>query len=401
MAVDIAGYSRLMGTDEEGTLHAVRAIWSELTNPKIAEHRGRIVKTIGDGLLGEFASVIDAVRCAVEVQRAMAERNVGVPTERRIEFRIGINLGDIIVEDGDIFGDDVNIAARLEGLAKPGGIWISGTVRDRVGARLPYAFEDVGEQSVKNIVKPVRAYAKSAAAVAATPLVPVQAQTGPDYTSTTAATQTRTLTVRLDAEHPATPAASNEVSATQSFFSPDQLGKTMANPRYADDISRLDRIYDRNAVINRETIIIIVGISVPAELMDRPVAESLRDHIDARGGEENPFRRAIVLTDEAWYAEARYISANAVISVGGPPTNKLSKEFNEWAAPPGSYQGKFSLQGKERCTGFYRLNQRGLPQVALWGIDGRTTREAVEYYINTALGLDEFLIITWNLSHIP
>jgi class 3 adenylate cyclase len=127
LAVDVAGYSRLMGEDEEGTLATLRAIRRELGDPKIKEHRGRIVKTTGDGLLVEFASVVDAVRCAVETQREMATRNAGIPPEQRIEFRMGINLGDIIVEDGDIFGDGVNVAARLEALAQPGGICVSGS----------------------------------------------------------------------------------------------------------------------------------------------------------------------------------------------------------------------------------------------------------------------------------
>src|SRR6516165_1514510 len=159
LAADVAGYSRLMGVDEEGTLAALKAILRELGDPKVKEHRGRIVKTTGDGLLIEFASVIDAVRCAVEVQQAMAERNTHVPKARRIEFRMGINLGDIIRDGRDIYGDDVNIAARLEALAEPGKVCISGTVRDHIGDRLPYAFEDMGEQSVKNIVRPIRVYA--------------------------------------------------------------------------------------------------------------------------------------------------------------------------------------------------------------------------------------------------
>src|SRR3954466_377676 len=121
-AGDIAAYSRLMGVDEEGTLRQLKAHRKELVDPKITEHRGRIVKTTGDGMLVEFVSVVDAVRCAVEIQRGMAERNAGVPQNKRIEFRIGINLGDIIHQDKDIFGDGVNIAARLEGLAEPGGI---------------------------------------------------------------------------------------------------------------------------------------------------------------------------------------------------------------------------------------------------------------------------------------
>jgi len=159
LAADIAGYSRLMGGDEEGTLAALRAVRRELGDPKIAEHRGRIVKTTGDGLLAEFASVVDAVRCAVEVQREMTARNAATPAERRIEFRMGINVGDIIIEDGDIFGDGVNIAARLEALAEPGGICLSAATHEQVRDRLDLAFDDLGEQQVKNITRPVRTYA--------------------------------------------------------------------------------------------------------------------------------------------------------------------------------------------------------------------------------------------------
>jgi adenylate cyclase len=158
LAVDVSGYSRLMGEDEEGTLAALRSIRRELGDPKIKEHRGRIVKTTGDGLLVEFASVVDAVRCAVETQREMASRNAAIPPERRIEFRMGINLGDIIVEDGDIFGDGVNIAARLEALAEPGEICVSRVVRDQVRDKLDFSFADMGEQQVKNIARPVRVY---------------------------------------------------------------------------------------------------------------------------------------------------------------------------------------------------------------------------------------------------
>jgi class 3 adenylate cyclase len=159
LAADIAGYSRLMGTDEEGTLAAVKAIRRELGDRKIAEHRGRIVKTTGDGLLVEFASVVNAVRCAVEVQRAMAERNAGVQAEKRIVFRIGIHQGDIIIDGGDIFGDGVNVAARLEGIAEPGGICVSRMVRDEVRDKLDVAFDNLGEQSLKNIARPVRVFA--------------------------------------------------------------------------------------------------------------------------------------------------------------------------------------------------------------------------------------------------
>jgi adenylate cyclase len=159
LAVDVAGYSRLMGEDEEGTLAALRAVRRELGDPKIAQHRGRIVKTTGDGLLVEFASVVDAVRCAVELQREMIARNAAIPAQRRIEFRMGINLGDVIIEDGDIFGDGVNIAARLEALAEPGGICLSAAAHEQVRDRLDLAFDDLGEQQVKNITRPVRTYA--------------------------------------------------------------------------------------------------------------------------------------------------------------------------------------------------------------------------------------------------
>src|SRR5215468_6589018 len=158
LAVDVAGYSRLMGEDEDGTLAALKTLRRELGDPKIAEHRGRIVKATGDGLLAEFASVVDAVRCAVEVQREMIARNTATPAQRRIEFRMGINLGDVIIEDGDIFGDGVNIAARLEALAEPGGICLSAAAYEQVRDRLDIAFDDLGEQQVKNIARPVRTY---------------------------------------------------------------------------------------------------------------------------------------------------------------------------------------------------------------------------------------------------
>jgi len=156
LAADVAGYSRLMGADEEGTHERLKAHFSQMVDPKIKEHRGRTVKNTGDGMLVEFPSVVDAVRCAVEVQRVMAARNSEVPTGRRIEVRIWINLGDVIVEDGDIFGDGVNVAARLEALAELGGICISRVVRDQIRDKLPYPFEDRGEQSVKNIARPIR-----------------------------------------------------------------------------------------------------------------------------------------------------------------------------------------------------------------------------------------------------
>ena len=154
-AGDIAGYSRLMGADEEGTLRQLKAHRKEVVDPKITEHRGRIVKTTGDGLLVEFVSVVDAVRCAVDIQRGIAERNAEVPVEKRIEFRIGINIGDIIIDGDDIYGDGVNVAARLEALAEPGGIMVSRVVHDQVQDKLSFGFDDLGEQTVKNIARPV------------------------------------------------------------------------------------------------------------------------------------------------------------------------------------------------------------------------------------------------------
>jgi len=178
LAADVAGYSRLMGANEEGTLARLKAQRRELIDPKIAEHRGRIVKTTGDGMLVEFPSVVDAVRCAAELQRAMIDRNADISVDKRITFRIGINLGDVIIDGDDIYGDGVNIAARLEALAEPGGICISRVVRDQIRDKHSYPFEDMGEQSVKNIARPVHAFAMSAAAVASTPLVAAPAPLG-------------------------------------------------------------------------------------------------------------------------------------------------------------------------------------------------------------------------------
>jgi TolB-like protein/class 3 adenylate cyclase len=158
LAADVAGYSRLMGRDEAGTLARLRAHRRELIEPNIAEHKGRIVKTTGDGLLIEFSSVVEAVACAVTVQRGMAERNAAMPEDKRIEFRVGINLGDVIVEDDDIHGDGVNVAARLEALAEPGGICVSGTVRDHIGDRLDLTFDDLGDKSLKNIARPIKVF---------------------------------------------------------------------------------------------------------------------------------------------------------------------------------------------------------------------------------------------------
>ena len=158
LAADIVGYSRLMGADEVGTLQALKAIRRELADPTIAAHHGRVVKTTGDGILIEFPSVVDAVACAVAIQDGTVARNAGVPEARRIVFRIGINIGDIIIDEGDIHGDGVNIAARLEGIAQPGTICLSKAARDQVRDKLDIAFEDMGEQTLKNIARPVRVY---------------------------------------------------------------------------------------------------------------------------------------------------------------------------------------------------------------------------------------------------
>ncbi|MBI3451818.1 MAG: hypothetical protein HY057_03100 [Rhodospirillales bacterium] len=158
LAADIAGYSRLMGADEEGTLARLKDCRRALIDPKIAEHRGRLVKTTGDGLLVEFASVVDAVRCAIDIQQGMAARNAEIPAGQRIEFRIGINVGDIIIDGDDIYGDGVNVAARLEQLAEPGGILASRAVRDQARDRVAVAFEDLGERQVKNIARPIKVH---------------------------------------------------------------------------------------------------------------------------------------------------------------------------------------------------------------------------------------------------
>src|SRR5216117_891233 len=158
LAADVAGSCRLIGIDEEGTLAQLKALRKTLFDPKIAEHRGRVVKNTGDGILVEFASVVDAVRCADEIQRSMAERNTDVPQDKRIEFRIGIHVGDIIIADDDIFGDGVNIAVRLEGIAEPGGICISDDAHRQVRGKVQSTLEDMGSQSLKNIAEPMRAW---------------------------------------------------------------------------------------------------------------------------------------------------------------------------------------------------------------------------------------------------
>jgi adenylate cyclase len=179
VVADVVGYSRLMELDEEGIHARLNAFQRDLLKPKINEHHGRIIKDTGDGALLEFASVVDAVRCAVEIQRGMIDRNADFPEDRRIVLRVGINLGDVIVEPNDIHGDGVNVAARLEGLAEPGGVCISGTAHDQVRDRLPYVFTEKGEQTVKNIARPLRVYSLGANAIAALPASPPSADNEP------------------------------------------------------------------------------------------------------------------------------------------------------------------------------------------------------------------------------
>ena len=170
LVADVVGYSRLAGADEEGTLARLRALRSDLIDPTIALRHGRVVKRTGDGSIVEFRSVVDAVRCAIEVQIAMVERNAGVAPEKRVEFRIGIHLGDVVEEfDGDLMGDGVNIAARLEGICEPGGIVLSGAAYEQVRDRVKETFIDLGEMTLKNISRPVRVFRLGAATISASP----------------------------------------------------------------------------------------------------------------------------------------------------------------------------------------------------------------------------------------
>ena len=189
MAADVAGYSRLMGADEEGTLGNLKALRKAVVDPKIVEHRGRIVKTTGDGMLVEFASAVDAARCAVEIQRDVAAQNVDVPQEGKIEFRIGVHVGDIIIDDNDIFGDGVNIAARLEGIAEPGGVCISDDAQRQIRGKVDFSYSDMGLQTLKNITEPMRAWHMRLGSDAISllplhsPAVPVQTLALPDKPS--------------------------------------------------------------------------------------------------------------------------------------------------------------------------------------------------------------------------
>src|SRR5882724_4115784 len=173
LAADVAGYSRLVGADEQGTLARWRAHWDELIEPVIREHDGRVVRITGDGILAEFASVVNAVRCAVAFQRGMTERNADIAPDQRIAFRIGLNVGDVIIDRGDMWGEGVNVAARLEALAEPGGLCVSGRVHDEVRDKVDITFEDIGERQLKNIARPVRVYRARLHGTARTAMSPV------------------------------------------------------------------------------------------------------------------------------------------------------------------------------------------------------------------------------------
>ena len=194
------------------------------------------------------------------------------------------------------------------------------------------------------------------------------------------------------------PAKEKSPDSLPGAFSLEQLSRTMSNPRYAEDIFRLDRVYDRHSVINKETIIIVVGTAAVAELLDRPAAELLRDHIDQRGG-DYPMRRGIVITHDAWYdkGEAGVIANNPVIAIGGPPINRLSAEFEQWEPEPPSKMGLYPIPatGARIGTGFFRKNPAGLPQVGLWGKNANATRQTVEHYFTNDKGFEEFLKMCW------
>lgn len=181
LVADVVGYSRLMGHNESETLRRIKAIRRQVVDPSIAAYHGRVVKTTGDGILIEYPSAVEAVGCAVAVQRAMAERNVEIPVDQRIEFRVGVHQGDIVVDDQDIFGDGVNVAARLETLSAPGGICVSGRVYEDMSGRLELPFEDRGEQQLKNIARPVRIYALGTEAIAGLPATPALASDDPSH----------------------------------------------------------------------------------------------------------------------------------------------------------------------------------------------------------------------------
>jgi adenylate cyclase len=272
LAADVVGYSRLIGADEERTLNRLRSIRAEVIDPKISEHRGRIVKTTGDGLLVEFGSVVDALRCATEWQRAMPEHNASKPGDR-IEFRIGINVGDVVVEGDDIFGDGVNVAARLEGLANPGGICVSARVQEDAAGRIDLNFDDLGNQTLKNIARSVRVYRVRLAATESTPK----------------ATPTETAPVLALPDKPSIavlPFANMSNDPDQEFFA-DGIAE--------DIITALSR-YPSLFVIARNSCFTYKGRAVDVKQVGRDSVSGMcwKAHaLDTRGWKSSPYRRRL------------------------------------------------------------------------------------------------------------
>jgi adenylate cyclase len=350
LAADVAGYSRLMGADEEGTHERLKAHLRELVEPKVAEHRGRIVKNTGDGFLAEFPSVVDAVRCAVEIQRGMGERNGGTPLATRIRFRIGVNLGDVIVEEHDIFGDGVNVAARLEALAEPGGICISRMVWDQIRDKLPYPFEDMGEQSVKNIARPVRVYALRPEAVSGA--APANVPSNASHPSPSAVPRVSIVVL---------PFTNLSSDPEQQYFADgitEDLTTDLSRIAGALVISRNTAFTYRNKAIDTKRIGRELGVRYVLEGSVRRSADHIRVNaqlIDAEkdtqlwaerfnGNTSDLFalqdeitrRIAVALNLELWRAEAArpiqhpvavdYIFRAGALLIGGPPSRERYAE---------------------------------------------------------------------------
>ena len=332
----------------------------------IADHGGRWIKNLGDGDLAVFHTVEQAF------DYALALRDDPGPSALRL--RAGIHIGPTDVRETDIRGGAVNFASRVGGANKGAEIWLSSHAFEHLVALKATRHANLRWHDHPGVeLKGLGAYPLWSLSISGSgrSLAELEPHTSPNKSQV------------------AEPAASGPSGAELTEI----LRNTMANPKYADDIARLDRFYDRRSVINKETIILVVGIEITAELLDRPVAEVLRDEIDRRGGHNSPYRRAIVLTDQGWEVEAQTIARNAVISVGGPPVNKLSRQIDK---EPRQDATRFLVSDQRGCYGRFQKNDAGLPQVGLWGENANKTREAVELYMKAERGgLDEFLRLTW------